>query len=80
MFGRGSNGEAESFIYKLMLGVFQFLGVLDVKVVKREYKGNEYNAYVIKNVKLELAFEENNEEIEPDDISEILEALNNSIK
>ena len=81
LFGNGSHGAQESLSYKIMLAIFKYLGILETEEVKRIYKGREYTAYIIKRADLELPKDYLcDDEMGPDDISSILEALNNSIE
>lgn len=75
-----SRHKNDLLTYKLMLGVFSLLNLIQLETVERVYKGNPYQAYLIKNVRLDLPKELISEENAPSNIDEILEAILNSIE
>lgn len=62
---------------ELMLALYQFWGLIDMQPIEREYYDNSYVGYIIKNVRLDLPnkFKDDSKVKEPDDISQIIEAL-----
>lgn len=67
--------------YRLMLSLFESYGLIYMKKVGRQYNGNPYTGYIIQGVRLDLPNDnEIAEEYSPDDIADILKALNLSIE
>lgn len=62
--------------YKIMLNLFEFYNLIDIKRVGRQFNGNPYTGYVILNVRLKLPDDIDLDENAPDNIEDILRALN----
>lgn len=65
--------------YKLMLAVFSSSGLIDCQIVIREKNGNPYQAYLIKNVRLDLPEEQKVEDYGSLDACNILSALEKTL-
>lgn len=75
----GKKEKKDIFCFRLMLALFKFLGLIDMSEHEESYCGKLYNAYLIKNVKLNLPKEIEDKE-EYDNMEEIIEALTNSLE
>lgn len=63
-------------IYRIMIAIFEFLGLVEVKTSKQFYKGKDYTRYEFINPKLKIDSKYYIDEDEgPEDIDDILEAL-----
>lgn len=71
------NGKTNAITYRLMLSLFDSSELIKMAKVGREYQGEPYTAYLIKEVKLALTNEEKKrlETLGNGDIKEILKAL-----
>jgi hypothetical protein len=59
-----------------MLNLFEFYNLIDIKRIGRQFNGNPYTGYVILNVRLKLPDDIDLDENAPDNIEDILRALN----
>lgn len=62
--------------YKLMLLLFEHYELIRIKRVGRHFQGNPYTGYIIEEVQLKLPENIEQDDIAPDDISELLHNLN----
>lgn len=67
--------KEDTMIYRMMLGIFQSAGLIDMTLITRELNGIKYLAYIIKNVKLDLPYDEDILENGIDDIENILKKI-----
>lgn len=62
--------------YKIMLNLFEFYKLIDIKKIGRQFQGNPYTAYIIKDIQLCLPEGTDLDSNAPDNIENILKALN----
>lgn len=62
--------------YKLILILFEHYELIKVKKVGRHFQGNPYTGYIIEEVQLKLPENVEQDDMAPDDISELLRNLN----
>lgn len=68
-------------IYRIMIAIFQFLELVEVKTTKKFYKGKDYIQYEFINPKLKLDSKFYLTESDgPENIDDILEAIKNEIQ
>lgn len=61
--------------YKLMLSLFQSEGLMDIREKEANSNGIVYRAYVINDVKIDIDYNEDLDEIAPDNIDDIIKKI-----
>lgn len=72
--------EESGNMYRLMIALFQFLELVDVKITKKCHQGKDYDEYEFINPKLKIDPKFYQTGDGPNNIDDILEALKNEIE
>lgn len=72
--------EATGKYYELLMGLFMTQGLMTISTNDKKYKGNLYTEYEIKFVNTQLPASIQEKTYGPDDVKEIVEALETSVE
>ena len=73
--GLPRRAKEDTIIYRLMLGLFDSYGLIDMTPVTRENNGIKYTAYLIKSVSLTIDYDLDLDLNAPESAEDILEKI-----